>query len=65
MGEHKMPASNQRDREPASREPDKQFQGDKAQPGERASTPERDGTAEHHEAARRQARQDPLQTRDR
>lgn len=65
MGEQKVPAPEKQDHESASRQPGEQFSRGNAQPSERASAPERDGIAEHHEAARRQARQDPLQTRDR
>jgi hypothetical protein len=63
MGEQKPSAPNRQQGE--SRQPGLRSPGDQIAPGERASAPERNGIAEHHEAARRQARQDPLQTRDR
>lgn len=76
MGEQKMPNPNQnqtgqnqpgkqnpqQDRESASRQPGKQAPDENQQPNERASNPNRDGG---DDAARRQAKQDPLQNRDR
>ena len=55
-----QPQNPQQDRESASRQPGKQAPDEKQQPNERASTPNRDD-----DAARRQAKQDPLQNRDR
>jgi hypothetical protein len=52
----------QQERESASRQPGKQAPGETQQPNERASNPTRD---RDDEAARRQAKQDPLQNRDR
>jgi hypothetical protein len=49
----------QQDRESASRQPGKQAPGQNPEPKERASNPGND------DAARRQAKQDPLQNRDR
>jgi hypothetical protein len=80
MGEQKTPTPNrdqssvgnrpgkqypQQDRDSASRQPGKQFPDENQQPNERASTPPRDRDLDHDNAARRQARQDPLQKRDR
>jgi hypothetical protein len=77
MGEQKMPNQNQsstgnpnqpgkqnpqQERESASR-PGKQAPDEKQQPNERASTPNREMGQD--DAARRQAKQDPLQNRDR
>ena len=44
--------------------PEKSSRGEKEQQHERASTPDQN-IFDEHEAARRQARQDPLQKRDR
>jgi hypothetical protein len=76
MGEQKTPNPNQsqpgkqpgkqnpqQDRESASRQPGKQFPDQDQQPKERASNPKRD--MDENDAARRQAKQDPLQNRDR
>ena len=61
MGEQKMPNPKpDQDRESASRQPAKQLPDENQQPNERASNPSRDT---HEDAARRQARQDPLQSR--
>jgi len=74
MGEQKTPNPNQtnqpgkqnpqQERESASR-PGKQAPDEKQQPNERASTPDREREMGHDDAARRQAKQDPLQNRDR
>ena len=79
MGEQKTPNPNreqsssgnqpgkqnpQQDRDSA-RQPGKQFPDEKQQPNERASTPQGERDMDHDDAARRQARQDPLQKRDR
>jgi len=53
MGEPKTPNPNQN-------VPSKQFPDENRQPNERASNPGRDP---HEDAARRQAKQDPLQSR--
>lgn len=61
MGEQKTPNPKpDQDRDSASRQPAKQFPDENQQPNERASNPGRDP---HEDAARRQARQDPLQSR--
>lgn len=57
MTEQKMP-----DRDRAS---NKSEHNDEEQSRERASRPDQDHRFDEHEAARRQARQDPLQKRDR
>lgn len=57
MTEPKMP-----DRDRAAREPE---HNGEERSRERASRPEQEPGFDEHEAARRQARQDPLQKRDR
>jgi hypothetical protein len=80
MGEQKTPNPNReqssvgdqpgkqtprQDRDSASQQPGKQFPDEKQQPNERTSTPQGGRDLGHDDAARRQARQDPLQKRDR
>lgn len=80
MGEQKTPNPNadrppagsqpgkqnpQQDRDSASRQPGKQSPDQNPQPNERASTPQGGRDMDYDDAARRQARQDPLQKRDR
>jgi hypothetical protein len=63
MTEQKMPDRDRTSPEDTvSSQPDR---GEKQQPRERASNPDHDRGLDEHEAARRQARQDPLQKRDR
>ncbi|HET6619512.1 MAG TPA: hypothetical protein VFG64_06195 [Dongiaceae bacterium] len=63
MGERKTP--NPGPAQPSvGNQPGKQFPDQNQQPSERASTPDRDRGMDHGAAAKRQARQDPLQKRD-
>jgi len=57
MGEHTMPSRNQSS---GQHQPGKQFLDQTQEPKDRTSTYDA-----YHEAARRQSRQDPLQTRGR